>query len=74
MENKPKFVIGAILKHKAANKHEAIRLLVIGVGVIKYQDSTEIMYVLSAQKNYSNMNDTFFRCTLNEYELELFDN
>lgn len=68
-----KFKLGDIVKHKASSKHNAKRLLVIAYGEMISSSGTEFIYHVSAEKeNFVSRDDSFFRSTLLEDELELY--
>lgn len=73
MNKKPKFVLGAIVKHKASARYYK-KLLVIGWGIF-YSSSVpdgEVLYMVSFEKDMVTPGDsTYSRGYLMEDEIEI---
>ena len=74
MAKEAKFKIGDLVRHKAAQKHNARKMIVTATGSLKNEDGETTIYQLSGEKeSYVAKDDTFFRVILEEVEIELFD-
>jgi heat shock protein HspQ len=74
MAKEAKFKIGDLVRHKAAQKHNARKMIVTATGSLKNEDGETTIYQLSGEKeSYVAKDDTFFRVILEEIEIELFD-
>lgn len=74
MSKEPKFKIGEFVRHRAAPKHNARKMVITALGSLRNEDSETIIYQLSGEKeSYVAKDDQFFRCILDEQEIELYD-